>query len=162
MDKKTDNKILLYNYIVIPCVTLGIVIINWLFSRRTIVWYKSLQMPTLRLSNWTMTGLWWSSHIVATIALLIIWNSFRRSIKFWFIIFFFIVTAVLTLLWHYLFFYQHLLGAAFLSSVSLTFSILVLLLLIQPISLSTALLLYPTMAWTLFVTYLNYMIWLLN
>ena len=162
MENNIERKRINYSYIVIPLITLAVIVINWFFKRLGLAWYNTLSLPFLMPSSRTISVFWWLVYIPTTIAAFLVWNTFKRNFRFWVIIFFFAINVVLNILWNYLFFYQHLIGVAFIESISLTFSILVLILFIQPVALYTALLLYPYLIWASFVTYLNYMVWLIN
>lgn len=150
------------NYIVIPAITVLVSALGGYFTSYGMAWYKTLNLPSSIPPDITFSIAWTTIFILTTVAALIVWNGFQRNLRFWMIMGFFAINALLNVLWTYLFFYNHLIGVAALEAALLYFSIIILMLLIWPISYLTALLLLPYLGWMTFATYLNYVIWMIN
>ena len=156
------NSTLRLNYFLIPAITVLVSTLGGYFTSYGMVWHKTLNLPSYIPPYITFSIAWTTIFILTTVAALIVWNSFQRNLRFWMIMGFFAINALLNVLWTYLFFYNHLIGVAALEAALLYFSIIILMLLIWPISYLTALLLLPYLGWMTFATYLNYVIWMIN
>ncbi len=150
------------NLLLIPILTfLTAAFGSWL-TNRGMSWYQSINLP-----GWTPPGsvigtVWTVIFILAMISVLIIWNRYFTEKNFWLIILFFIINALLNVGWSYLFFSLNLIGPAVFEAGLLGLSVLALIILIWPYSLTAAILLLPYFGWVCFATYLTYQVWLLN
>lgn len=125
-------------------------------------WYQ-----TIALSSWTPPGavigaVWTVLFILATISALIVWNKTERTWVFRHIIRFFILNAILNVLFSAAFFSAHLFDIAVFDAAVLCLTTVILIALIWRFSRTAALLLVPYAAWTAFATYLSYAIMVLN
>jgi len=152
------------NYIVIPLITILVAVLGNLFTSSGIDsgWYDSITKPAWTPAGSIIGAVWTLLFILATISALIVWNKAPRSRRFWWIVGVFLINAVLNVFWSFLFFNQHLLGAAIWEAGLLGLSVVALVVLIWPISRLASALLIPYAAWVFFAAYLTYSIWALN
>lgn len=125
-------------------------------------WYRTLNLPWFTPSGQTISVVWFIIFILSAISVLIVWNKFPRNKKFYWIIALFLLNGVLNIFWSYLFFGIHFVGWSTIEAILLGFSVLSLIILIQPYSKLAGFLLYPYFLWVAFAAYLNYQIWFLN
>ncbi len=150
------------NYIIIPFIAFIVAFGGSLLTNRGMVWYKSIHLP-----SWTPPGqfiglAWTIIFILSTISALVVWNRMPSGKIFSWIIVFFILNAVLNIAWSFLFFNQHLIGAAVFDAALLGVSVISLIIFIWPFSRFASALLIPYAGWVSFATILNFIIWTLN
>ncbi len=151
------------NFLLIPLFTVLVAVSGSRFTSTGLQgWYQNINLPT-----WTPPGsviglVWTVIFILATLSALIVWNKWSHNDHFWWVVVIFVLNGFLNALWSYLFFGQHLIGAAIIEAALLGLSVAVLVVLIWPKSKWAALLLVPYAAWTIFATYLTYTVWWLN
>ncbi len=150
------------NYIIIPLITIAVAVIGSFLTSAGMDWYKTLNLPSLAPGGGFIGSVWTVIFILSTISVLIIWNSAPRTNLFWWIIGFFIVNAILNVLWSYIFFYSHNIGPSIIEMIILEISVLGLCILIWPYSRVASILIWPYAIWVCFATYLAYNIWILN
>lgn len=149
------------NYFVIPLITILEIIINGFLIAHT----KNIQ--TLKIPSYipplqTLSVLWNIIFTLTMLAVLIVWNTFEKTIRFWTIFIFFTINAIANIAWSYFFFYKSLFGTAIFIGTLAICSIVVPMLLIWSRSRLTALLLVPYLLWGIIMTIININIWLLN
>jgi benzodiazapine receptor len=151
------------NYIIIPLITVLVSVTGSYFTSSSLEnWYQTINLP-----SWTPPGsviglVWTTIFILSTISALLVWNKLPHDRRFNQIIGLFLVNAVLNVGWSYLFFGQHLIGAAVIESGLLGLSVIGLIFLIWPLLRKAAILLVPYALWVSFATYLTYSVWLIN
>lgn len=152
------------NYVIIPLLTIIVALLGKSITREcdSWLWYKSLQLPTTTPPDWIFPIAWHIIFICFVIAALIVWNRFKRDSNFWVLITLFCTNAILNVLWTYLFFAKHLIGAALFTAIGLEAITIALAALIYQRSSLTAVLLAPYIIWSAFAIYVNTMIWYLN
>ncbi|MEX0940625.1 MAG: TspO/MBR family protein [Candidatus Babeliales bacterium] len=150
------------NYIVIPTILIIISIFGQLFSQAGMRWYFTLKLPIFTPHAIVFSLVWKIIYVMLGAALLIIWNKFPRTGRFYSIIFTFIINSILNMAWTYFFFYKHMIGLSIFNALLLVLSTYVLILIIWPMSRLTASLLIPYALWLTFAVYLNIGVWLLN
>ncbi len=151
------------NYFIIPLVTIAVAVIGSQFTSSSLSgWYRSINLPT-----WTPPGsviglVWTTIFTLSTIAALILWNTPNAKVKLPIFAAIFLLNAVLNVLWSYLFFSQHQVGAAIFEAILLDLTVIALVILAWPISRLASVLLMPYAAWVAFASYLTYNVWKLN
>lgn len=150
------------NYFIIPGISIFETLANGLATAYGSSWYKTLQAPPFSPSLNTFSTIWATIFTLTMSATLIIWNTFDKTIRFWVIIIFLLITTLAITAWNYIFFYNHLLGIAALNQAIMLFSSIILFLLIRPISRITAFLLFPYVFWNMLLMYYTLMLWALN
>jgi len=153
-----------WNYIIIPVIT----IVTWLSNRFMIQdnleWYHaSVNIPFFAPPKTLITIAWIIIYILSTIAALLVWNTFERSMRFWLIISLFLTNAFLNFLFCYLFFQQHITGLqSVLGAGFLALTTYLLIFLSWPESRMVASLLIPYALWTTYATVVMIGVWMIN
>ncbi|OHA80894.1 MAG: hypothetical protein A2675_02270 [Candidatus Yonathbacteria bacterium RIFCSPHIGHO2_01_FULL_51_10] len=150
------------NYIIIPLITIIVATVGSLLTSGGMDWYQTIALPSWTPSGAIIGAVWTVLFVLATISALIVWNKVERTWIFKHIIRFFIMNAVVNVLWSAAFFGVHLLGLAVITAAILALTVIMLVLLIWKSSRTAALLLVPYAVWVVFATYLSYAIWDLN
>jgi translocator protein len=150
------------NWLLIPCTTIVIMLLSNWFMRGQWAWYYGLNLPPITPPGWVFGVAWTVIYILTTACALIVFNFFEHSIRWYFIISFFILNALLNGSWTYVFFNQHLLALGALWSGMLALTTWILIALIKQNSFFTALLLAPYALWTTFATAIAAWTWWLN
>lgn len=141
-------------------------LIGFIGSQYTIAeipgWYAGLQKPTWNPPNWLFGPVWTLLYILMGIAAYLVWKTLPQSaFKKWGL-FLYALQLVLNLLWTYLFFSKHQLGAALIEIVVLWLTIFCTIIAFSKVNKTAAWLLVPYISWVSFATMLNYTIWQLN
>jgi len=121
-------------------------------------WYKMLSLPIWAPSGSSLGTVWAMIFILSTVSALIVWNRTPHDAHFGWIVFLFLLNAFLNVFWSYLFFNQHQIGGAAWEAEFLSFSAIVLLILVFPVSFRAFFLLAPYAFWAVFITYLTYIV----
>ena len=151
------------NYIVIPIATTFAMMLGGHFSRLGMEWYRSsVNLPAITPPSWVFSPVWTVIFILTAVFAVMVWNNFQRTTSFWLIIGLLLVNMILNVLWSYLFFANHMIGAALIDALALTATVYAMMLLACLQSWRVALLLVPYAAWGTFACYLNYLVWMLN
>lgn len=150
------------NYVIIPFITIVVASIGSFLTSRGMGWYQTIALPSWTPPGVVIGAVWTVLFILATTSLLIVWNKIERTWVFRHIIRFFILNAILNVLWSAAFFFGHLFGIAVFDAAVLCLTTVILTALIWRFSRTAALLLVPYVAWTAFATYLSYSILVLN
>ncbi|MBU3918362.1 tryptophan-rich sensory protein [Patescibacteria group bacterium] len=150
------------NYIIIPLITLVIAVFGNLITSQGMDWYNLLKLPSFTPAGAIIGIVWTIIFILTAISVLIFYNRAFHNSRFVIVITLFLINGVLNLLWSYLFFNKHLVGAAILEMLFLEATIIALIILIRFSSKIASILLYPYAIWVIFATYLAYQVLLLN
>lgn len=151
-----------WNFILIPLAVIVVAGFGSLLTGGGMEWYRSIKLP-----SWTPPGsiigtVWTIIFILTAVSAIIFWSKAPHDSRFWAVVAIFILNGLLNVLWSYLFFNQHLLGAATVEAALLDLSVIALIILIWPISRLASALLFPYAAWVAFATYLTYIVSSLN
>lgn len=95
-----------WSYIFIPALVVVISYLGRVFTESGMEWYDSLIQPALTPPNYVFGIAWTFIYVCATISALIIWNTMKKHRREA-IMFFFVVNAILNVLWSYIFFVLH-------------------------------------------------------
>jgi tryptophan-rich sensory protein len=125
-------------------------------------WYRQLNLPAITPPDYVFGMVWTIIYILATIAALLVWNKHYRNKNFSLIMGLFAVNAILNLSWSYFFFYKHAIQIALFDCIALAVVTLLLVYYIWPLSRRISALLVPYAIWTIFASYLNFLIWNMN
>lgn len=152
------------SYVIIPLLTIIIALIGKNITKAcdAWTWYQSLNLPSITPPNYVFPIVWNTIFILTALAVIIVWNTFERNIQFWAIIGLFIANACLNILWTYLFFGNHMIGAALLEAIILEFVTIALMAMIANRSYLVSLLLLPYVIWVGFAIWLNVLIYRAN
>ncbi len=150
------------SYFVIPIVALAMAAVNHFFISYGMVWYKTLVFPSFTPPRWFIEIMWQIIYVLTTISVVIVWNHFKRNMRFLLIMGLFLFNVAANVYWHYLFFYQQQIGLAVIESLFLQLSILLLIFLIWPVSRMIAWFLILYAVWELFAIFLTAVLWTMN
>jgi tryptophan-rich sensory protein len=150
------------NYIIIPAITIIVGALGRYYTSLGMDWYQTINLPSYTPPNWVFGVVWNAIFLLATIAALVVWNTFDNQTHRFKIMIIFAINAVLNIAWSYLFFTNHLIGLALIESLALNATIISLTVLIAQKSVATALLLTPYLGWVSFATLLTAHIWFIN
>jgi len=150
------------NYFVIPLITLAVALIGSWFVKAGMLWYEFLVLPPLAPPGWVIGAVWTIIFALTTISALLVWNRSPRDTRFSWLVAFFVLNAILNVLWSFLFFYLGMPLAPIAEMIVLEITVLVLIFLAWPISRLASLLLLPYALWVAFATHLAWQIFKLN
>jgi len=162
------------NYFIIPlAVSFVAGIGSWLttFGRNADMWYQTLNLPTWAPDGNVIGIAWTIIFTLTAISLVIIWNRLpHHTPRFKYIIQLFTANAVFNVAWSYLFFVRHNILAALIDAGLIFLSVVGIILVLHTKARASktkhihtaAVLLYPYAGWTLFATYLTFIILRLN
>lgn len=137
--------------------------IGSLFTNPDPVWYDSLIKPTINPPAWIFAPVWTLLYgLLIYAAWLLGRNVGERGIRFWFVIYLFGFNLILNGVWSYLFFTEHMLGAAVIDAAALAVSAWLIAFLAWPIKRPVTLVFFLYAGWLSFATYLSYQLWQLN
>ncbi len=138
-------------------------IIGSLFTSANIpTWYATLVRPAWNPPNWVFGPVWTTLYALMGIAAYLVWEQRRTDGRVPFALATYGVQLVLNTAWSIIFFGMHNLGLALAELIVLDIFIVITLVLFWRIRTVAGVLLLPYLAWSLFATYLNYTIWMLN
>lgn len=135
----------------------GLITIN---SVRT--WYPGIQKPSFNPPNWLFGPVWSTLFIIIGISAYLIWTKRDRIVHFPRTVAIYFIQLILNLAWSFLFFYNHLIGAALIEIVALLVVIAINGIVFYKIDKIAGLLFIPYFLWVSFATFLNYNIFILN
>lgn len=150
-------------FLVIPSIVFCAALLGAYFTGQgEINWYYNLKLPPWTPDGSFIGAMWSLIYVATAISILYVWNRGERNRLFFFTIFLFLVNGVLNILWSYLFFAKHLIGAAVLETALLEISTVALVVLARRVSILASILLLPYALWVLFAQYLIFIIWKMN
>lgn len=150
------------NYIVFAAITMMVAFLGKFFSSSGMQWYYTLKLPSYTPAGWFISLMWILIYVATSIAVAIVWNTFKRDVCFVLIMALFAINALCNTLWTYFFFYKHSICMAFADILVLIATLIALMLLTVRESKLVAGLLIPYLAWVLVATWLNAMIMIMN
>ena len=150
------------SYVIISGITALVAFLGSVITSRGLSWYETLKLPSFTPSGGVIGAAWTVIFILTALSAIVFWNRAFRNARFLLIITLFLINALLNILWSYLFFGIHVIGAALLEMIILWLTTLVLIILIRPTSRLASTLLFPYLIWVAFAAYLTYTILTLN
>lgn len=152
-----------WNYLIIALMVVLVSVAGSLVTETGMSWYDNLNLPALTPPDFVFGVAWTIIYILTAWSVILFWNhALPRDIRFWFTVWLLVLNGVLNVLWSFLFFGEHLIGASLLCIGAIWLSLAALVWLIWPIVRRSAYLLLPYFFWVTFALYLNYSIWILN
>ncbi|MGY4384808.1 benzodiazapine receptor [Pedobacter sp. UYP24] len=125
-------------------------------------WYLTIDKPSFNPPNWIFGPVWTTLYILMGISAYLVWQKRDQIEHFPRTIATYIIQLVLNLFWSFLFFYSHLIGAAFYEIIALLIAIVITARIFYKIDRTAGLLFIPYIAWVSFATVLMYTIYKLN
>jgi tryptophan-rich sensory protein len=124
-------------------------------------WYRTLTKPTFNPPGWIFAPVWTTLYLLMAIAAWLILNAPSSSARTLGLALF-LVQLALNLVWSWIFFRKHAIGAAAIEVSVLWCSIGAATIVFSQISATSAWLMAPYWAWVTFASILNATIWRLN
>jgi len=124
-------------------------------------WYRTLIRPAMAPPNWVFGPVWTLLYAMMAIAAWQIGQSTASPLRTWALALFLLQLA-LNLAWSWIFFHEHVLGAALVEVVFLWAAIGATTLLFAPIAPTAAWIMTPYWAWATFAALLNEEFWRVN
>lgn len=150
------------SYIVIPAI---VFLSTNLSSQITIAgaeWARSLALPNFAPPMWFNETIWQLVNIFAALAAVLVWESLKRTPRFWAVISCLGTSAGLIIIWTYVFYNLHMLQIACWKLELITALVMsCIVMLWNPLRLA-AYLLMPLAGWLAFKSYIVCSIWQLN
>jgi translocator protein len=127
-------------------------------------WYGGISKPAWTPDGVVIGAVWTTIFVLTSLSMILSWNNKARFARgrFGLVVGLFVINGALNVLWSYLFFGQHLLGAAVFEAGILGLSVVALITLIRPVSRLASSLLFLYLIWVAFATYLTYTVWMMN
>ena len=127
-------------------------------------WYQSLNRLPISPPDWIFAPVWTTLYAFMSIAIWIVYektkvsepNFSKKIIKIYF------YHLVINLTWSFVFFYYHLIFAAFINIIFLIIAVSTLMVLYLPRSRISFILMVPYLLWTIFASVLNFGLYLIN
>lgn len=143
----------------------GFLAVSWgigQFTRDDVdTWYRGLLKPDLNPPDLVFPIVWTTLYVLMAISGWILWNR-RHHPEGKLCLTLFVMQTLINWAWSFLFFELHLLGFSFAWILGLILLMAVLILKSWTHARTASLLLFPTLLWISFASYLNGSIWLLN
>jgi len=125
-------------------------------------WYPGIAKPSFNPPNWLFGPVWSTLFIIIGIAAYLVWTKRAQIVHLPRTVAVYFIQLILNLGWSFLFFYDHLIGAALIEIVALLMVILINGLMFYRIDKTAGLLFIPYFLWVSFATVLTYNIFILN
>ena len=127
-------------------------------------WYQSLNRLPISPPDWIFAPVWTTLYAFMSIAIWIVYektkvsepNFSKKIIKIYF------YHLVINLTWSFVFFYYHLIFAAFINIIFLIIAVSILMVLYLPRSRISFILMVPYLLWVIFASVLNFGLYLIN
>jgi benzodiazapine receptor len=125
-------------------------------------WYPGIAKPSFNPPNWLFGPVWSTLFIIIGIASYLVWKKRKQIVRLPRTIALYFIQLILNLLWSFLFFYSHLIGAALIEIIALLVAIAINGMVFYKIDKTAGLLFIPYFLWVSFATILTYNIFILN
>jgi benzodiazapine receptor len=125
-------------------------------------WYPGIAKPSFNPPNWLFGPVWSTLFIIIGIASYLVWKKRKQIVRLPRTIAVYFIQLILNLLWSFLFFYSHLIGAALIEIIALLVAIAINGMVFYKIDKTAGLLFIPYFLWVSFATILTYNIFILN
>ena len=127
-------------------------------------WYQSLNKLSFSPPNWIFGPVWTILYALMSIAIWVVYektkatdlNFSKKILKIYF------YHLIINFTWSFVFFYYHLIFAAFINIIFLIAAIVILMVLYFPKSKISFVLMIPYFVWVMFAAILNFGLYLIN
>ena len=134
---------------------------GWVTAGSVTTWYPTLHKPAFNPPNWVFAPVWTTLYLMIALAGWRVWRN-RAAAAVRTALAAYAVQLMLNLVWSFMFFGAHMIGAA-LADIALLFAaICITAALFWKIDRGAGWLLVPYAAWVAFACLLNYTLWRLN
>lgn len=163
MPKKNEAELKIpLSYIVIPMVTVIVAALGQHFTTQGLDWYQTIEKPSFTPPGVIISMLWSLIYITTTAAAVMAWEGLTRNREFIVLFLSFTANVCFNVLFSILFFRLHLLAPAVINAVLVHLTSLIVLVILLRRTPQLSVLMLPYAAWSGFVSFLMYQIWLLN
>lgn len=159
--KEADIKIPL-SYIVIPIITVIVAVLGQHFTTQGLNWYQSLETPAFTPPGVIISMMWSLIYITTTAAAVMAWEGMNRNKEFILLFLVFTANVCFNVLFSILFFELKLLAPAVIDAVLVHLTSLIVFVILLRRTPQLSVLMLPYVAWSGFVSFLMYQVWLLN
>ena len=125
-------------------------------------WYPGIAKPSFNPPDWLFGPVWSVLFIIIGISSYLVWLKRAQIAHFSRTIAIYLIQLILNLAWSFLFFYNHLIGAALIEILALLGVIAINGIVFYKIDKTAGLLFIPYFLWVSFAAILNYNIFILN
>jgi len=150
------------NYIIIPGITLFIAGIGRYFSDAGMAWYYTLARPDSMPPGWVFGVVWNTLYVCMTLVALWLYNRAPQDRNRLIALSILSANAVANGLWSYLFFYKRMIFAGLIDCMIVLITAIALAFLVAKQSRFMAAFVWVYVAWMLFATYTNFLVWQMN
>ncbi len=133
-----------------------------LSSDASSIWYFNLQKPSFNPPSWLFGPVWTALYLMIGVSSYLVWKKRAQIAQLPRTSALYFIQLVLNVLWSFLFFYAHNIGAALIEIVALLVAILINASVFYKIDKTAGLLFIPYLLWVCFATLLNYQFYSLN
>jgi tryptophan-rich sensory protein len=124
-------------------------------------WYRTLVRPSIAPPNWVFGPVWTLLYALMAVAAWRVWMAAPSQARNW-ALGLFLFQLAMNFLWSWIFFRQHLIGAALIEVVLLWLAIGATTLVFAKVAPAAAWLMTPYLAWVSFASVLNGAFWRVN
>lgn len=150
-------------FIICLAIPLAIGAIGSFFTMESVkTWYLTLNKPSFNPPNAVFGPVWSTLYVLMGIASYLVWKRRKTTTNYGLAMTIYAIQLILNLLWSFLFFNQHQIGAALAEILVLLLMIIVNAVLFYRINRIAGLLFIPYILWVSFASYLTYSIYILN
>lgn len=125
-------------------------------------WYQALQKPWWQPPDWAFPIVWSTIFLLSVFAMAFAWRDVEGPVRRGWVVFFFVATGALNILWSYLFFTLQRPDYALVEVGFLWLCVLLLVLLPWRDSKTASLLFFPYLVWVTIASYLTWTVVQLN
>ncbi|MET1054008.1 MAG: TspO/MBR family protein [Pedobacter sp.] len=125
-------------------------------------WYPGIAKPSFNPPDWLFGPVWSTLFVIIGIAAYLVWIKRTQVVHFPRTAAIYFIQLILNLAWSFLFFYNHLIGAALIEIFALLAVIVINGIVFYKIDRTAGLLFIPYFLWVSFASILNYNIFILN
>lgn len=158
--KKSMYKMISFFFWYLPIAVIQL--ISGKITVRSIPWYETLKKGYWSPPNWVFGPIWTILYLMMAVAIWLVYHSSASRYQYRLACTVFFAQLIVNGLWSFLFFGLHMPGWALLDLFLLIILIAITIICFFNIRPLTGILLVPYLLWSMYASYLNTAIWLLN
>lgn len=160
---RSNDKFQFFPFLICIAIPLAIGALGGFFTMESVkTWYTTLNKPNFNPPNWIFGPVWTTLYILMGISSYLVWKRRKTDLSYDWAVVVYLLQLVLNLMWSFLFFYQHQIGAALIEIGILLIAIIINTFLFYRIHKVAGWLFLPYILWVSFASYLTYSIFILN
>lgn len=150
-------------FVINIAITLGVGVLGSMLTVPSVkTWYTTLAKPSFNPPDSLFAPVWTSIFILLGVSAYLVWQKRAQIVHFPRTVAVYFIQLVLNVMWSFLFFYAHSIGAALFEIVALLIVIIINARVFYKIDKVAGLLFIPYILWVSFATLLTYNIFILN